>query len=65
MLGGIDLVPGEEPGRRTHEAYIRLYEAGLMTKATGDSLLIAPPLIAKQSHIEMMAERLKTVLGAM
>ena len=65
MLGGIDLVPGEEPGRRTHEAYIRLYEAGLMTKATGDSLLIAPPLIAKQSHIEMMAERLRKVLGAM
>ena len=64
MLGGIELVPGEKPGRRTHEAYLRLYEAGLMTKATGDALLIAPPLIAKQSHIEMMAERLKMVLSA-
>ena len=64
MLGGIELVPGEKPGRRTHEAYLRLYEAGLMVKATGDALLIAPPLIAQESHIEMMAERLKTVLSA-
>ena len=64
MLGGIELIPGEKPGRRGHEAYVRLYEAGLMTKATGDALLIAPPLVAEPSHIEMMAERLRTVLGA-
>ena len=63
MLGGIDLDPDEQAGRRAYQACLRLYEAGLMVKATGDALLIAPPLIAEDSHIAMIAERLKTVLS--
>ena len=63
MLAGIDLDPDKQPGLRGHEAYLRLYEAGLMVKATSDVLLIAPPLIAQDSHISMITEHLKAVLS--
>jgi adenosylmethionine-8-amino-7-oxononanoate aminotransferase len=32
---------------------------------TGDALLIAPPLIAEESHIEAITARLGTVLSAL
>ena len=63
MLAGIDLDPDKQPGLRGHEAYLRLYEAGLMVKATSDVLLIAPPLIAQDSHISMITAHLKAVLS--
>ena len=63
LLGGIDLIPDETPGRRGQRAFARLYEEGLLVKATGDTLLIAPPLIVEESHLEIMTERLKRVLG--
>jgi beta-alanine--pyruvate transaminase len=64
MLGGIDLAPDGKVGRRGHQVYLRLYEAGLQIKSTGDALMIAPPLIVESSHIEMIAENLKKVLSA-
>ncbi|MBG99348.1 MAG: aspartate aminotransferase family protein [Solibacterales bacterium] len=64
MLGGVDLAPDGKVGHRGHQTYLRLYEAGLQIKATGDALMIAPPLIVESSHVEMITERLKKVLSA-
>ena len=64
MIAGIDLAPKDnEPGKAGHEAFLGLYEAGVLTKATGDTLLIAPPLIAEESHLNLIAEKVRRELA--
>ena len=60
MIAGIDLAPKDnEPGKAGHEAFLGLYEAGVLTKATGDTVLIAPPLVAEESHLNLIAEKVR------
>jgi beta-alanine--pyruvate transaminase len=40
-----------------------LFEAGLHVKMTGDSGIVAPPLIAEKAHIDKICEILRSVLG--
>ena len=64
MIAGIDLAPKDnEPGKAGHEAFLGLYEAGVLTKATGDTVLIAPPLIAEESHLNLIAEKVRHELA--
>ena len=65
MLAGIDVAPAGGPGARGFEALIRLYEDGLLIKATGDSLLISPPLICERSHVDAIHDTLERVLKAL
>ena len=64
MLAGIDLAPENEPGDAGRAAFLRLYESGVLSKVTGDTLLFAPPLIAEESHLDIIAEKVRSVLGA-
>ena len=64
MIAGIDLAPKDnQPGKAGHEAFLGLYEAGVLTKATGDTVLIAPPLIAEESHLNLIAEKVRHELA--
>ncbi len=65
LLAGIELAPAEAPGARGAVALERLYEAGLMTKVTGDAILLSPPLVAGRDHIDRIGEILRTVLAAL
>ncbi len=62
MLAGFDLAPADTPGARGTEAMKRLFDAGLHLKFTGDSGLIAPPLVAGGDDIEAMVAILGDVL---
>ena len=65
MIAGIDLAPEDNtPGKAGQAAFLGLYEAGLLSKVTGDTLLFAPPLIAEESHLDAIAEKVRSVLGA-
>jgi beta-alanine--pyruvate transaminase len=64
MMGALELSPaGQPPGARGHEAQKALYDANLNLKSTGDSLILAPPFVAEKQHIDLMVERLRTVLS--
>jgi beta-alanine--pyruvate transaminase len=65
MLVGIDLAPESMPGAKGLAAQKALYRNGLNLKATGDALLVAPPLISEKSHIDEMCEKLRVTLAAM
>ena len=65
LLAAVELAPDSAPGARGAEALRRLYEAGLLVKATGDALLLSPPLIADRSHVDEICETLRKVLGAL
>ena len=63
MMGALELSPaGQPPGARGHEAQKALYDANLNLKSTGDSLILAPPFVAEKQHIDLMVERLRSVL---
>ena len=62
MLAGIDLAPLDSPGARGYRAVQEFYEAGLMTKLTGDTLLLSPPLVCEEAHVHEMTDKLRAVL---
>jgi beta-alanine--pyruvate transaminase len=63
LLGAIDLAPLDRPGVRGYQAVQDLYAAGLLTKVTADSVLVAPPFVAEESHLHRMRDILREVLS--
>jgi len=62
MFATIDLAADGAPGRRGQVLQKKLFDNGLHLKPTGDSALIAPPLIAEKSHIDSIADILRKTL---
>ena len=62
MMAAVDVAVDGAPGVRGHEAQKRLYDVGLNLKSTGDALIIAPPLICEDSHLDEIVSKLRTVL---
>ena len=63
MLAAIELHPDGVAGKRGHEFQKRLFDNGLHLKTTGDSAIIAPPLIAEKAHIDSIVGILRTALA--
>ncbi|MFQ5985581.1 MAG: aspartate aminotransferase family protein [Alphaproteobacteria bacterium] len=63
MLAGIDIAPAERPGVRGYQVLKRLFEAGLLVKATGDAFIVAPPLVAGEEHVDQISDTLRTALS--
>jgi beta-alanine--pyruvate transaminase len=62
MLAAVELTSSGTPGARGHEAQKRLFDRGVHLKSTGESLIIAPPLITEKSHIDQIVATLREVL---
>ena len=63
MIAGFDVVPGDRPGARGLEVQKKLFEAGLHVKMTGDSGIVAPPLVAEREHVDEICDILRRVLS--
>ncbi len=63
MLAGIDISTGEAPGVAGARAMKKMFASGLHAKFTGDCALIAPPLIAEKSDIDVIGGILRDVLA--
>jgi len=64
MMAAIDVAVDGAPGRRGHAFQKKLFDGGLHLKTTGDSAIIAPPLIAERQHVDMIADILRRTLAA-
>jgi beta-alanine--pyruvate transaminase len=62
MMAAVDVAVDGAPGARGHEAQKRLYDAGLNLKSTGDALIIAPPLVVEDKHLDEIVSKLRGVL---
>ena len=62
MMAAIDVAQGGAPGARGHLFQKKLFDNGLHLKATGDSAMIAPPLIAERSHVDEIVGILRRTL---
>ena len=64
LLGGVDLAPKDAPGKRGYAVMRTLYEAGVMVKLTGDCMLVSPPLICEDKHLDELFTKVRGVLAA-
>ncbi|MCC7486872.1 MAG: aspartate aminotransferase family protein [Burkholderiales bacterium] len=53
LMAGIELaaIPGK-PGARGHEVFMKCYERGVLTRVTGDTIALSPPLIVTEAQID-------------
>jgi beta-alanine--pyruvate transaminase len=64
LVGAVELATGPGgPAQRGFSAYLKLYEAGLLCRTTGDSIAFAPPLIAEHKHIDFLVDTLGKVIN--
>lgn len=62
LLAGIDLAVDEKPGKRGFQMLKMLFEAGLLTRVTNDTIILAPPFVATESDLERMLEIVRQIL---
>jgi len=65
MLAAIEVKVDGTPGKRGQAFQRKLFDNGLNLKTTGDSALIAPPLISDRSHVDLMADILRKTLATL
>ncbi len=66
LMGAVELEPrAGKPGARTYEVFLKVFDAGVLVRYTGDILAFSPPLIAEKADIERIfstvADALKSV----
>jgi beta-alanine--pyruvate transaminase len=59
LVAGIELEPrAGAPTKRGTELFQKCFDAGLLVRATGDTIALSPPLILETAHIDEMAGRI-------
>ncbi|HTJ88836.1 MAG TPA: aspartate aminotransferase family protein [Acidocella sp.] len=64
LLGAIDLEPEAQPGARGFRIMCKAFEAGLVLRVAGDTLILAPPYVATAEQIAEMVDTLRKVVTA-
>jgi len=63
IMGAVELQSrADGPGKRAYDVFTRCYEAGLLVRATGDTLALSPPLMLKKADIDQIFDILGKVL---
>ena len=53
-----------KPGARGQEAFLAAYEAGVLTRVTGDTIAMSPPFIVEKSQIDQLVDTLGKAIKA-
>ena len=66
MLGAVELepIPGE-PTERVQRAFRACFDNGLLVRTTGETIALCPALVAEESHIAELMEKLGAALGTL
>ena len=63
LMAAIELDPREvAPTRRGYEVFVDCFENGLLTRLTGDTIALSPPLIVEEKHIDELVQILSNAL---
>ena len=63
LAGAVELAPRDgAPGARGSEAFAAAFDRGVLVRATGDIIAVAPPLVALEEEVETIAAVLGGVL---
>jgi beta-alanine--pyruvate transaminase len=64
LLGAVDLEPEGAPGARGFKVLCKAFEAGLVLRNAGDTLVLAPPFASTPEQIEQMVDTMRKVILA-
>jgi beta-alanine--pyruvate transaminase len=64
LLGAVDLAPDGAPGARGFKILCKAFEAGLVLRAAGDCIVLAPPFAATADEISQMVQIMRDVIVA-
>ena len=64
LMAGVEVHPGEAPGRRGTALQAEMFWSGLHVKFTGDSAILAPMFICEESHIDEIIGKFRATLDA-
>ena len=63
LAAGIELAPDAAgPGQRGARAQAAAFDRGVLTRAPGDTLILAPPFVSSEHDIQRMADRLRQAI---
>lgn len=62
LLGAVELAPQGKPGDRGFKILCKAFEQGLVLRAAGDSLVLAPPFAATADQISEMIDILRKLV---
>lgn len=63
LIGAIEFEPiADAPGRRAHARFLEAFRRGILVRATGDVIALAPPLIISKDEIDHLIGTLGEVL---
>ena len=62
LFGTLDIAPKDRPGARGYQLIQQLFDAGLIIKMTGDSMLVAPPFVCEDKHLDELFGKIRAVL---
>jgi beta-alanine--pyruvate transaminase len=63
LLGAVDLAPRPgAPGARGNECAAACFQAGVLIRNSGDTLVLSPPLIINEAQIAQVFDTIRTVL---
>jgi beta-alanine--pyruvate transaminase len=63
LIGAVEFDPlPEAPGRRAHTRFVEAFNRGLLTRATGDTIALSPPLIIEKKEIDQLFDIFGSVL---
>ena len=59
LAGAVELasIPGA-PGKRAFEIFLDCFHRGVLVRAAGENLVLAPPFVVEQGHIDQMVSTL-------
>jgi beta-alanine--pyruvate transaminase len=65
LMGAVELEPrAGAPGKRAYEAFLKVFEAGVLIRFAGETLAFSPPLIVQKSQIDEIFERVRSAIAA-
>jgi beta-alanine--pyruvate transaminase len=63
LAAGIELAPDAAgAGRRGARAQAAAFDRGVLTRAPGDTLILAPPFVTEETDLQRMADRLRQAI---
>jgi beta-alanine--pyruvate transaminase len=66
LMGAVELEPrAGKPGERAYEAFLKVFEAGVLIRYTGDTLAFSPPLIVEAAQIDRIFETVRKALSTL
>jgi beta-alanine--pyruvate transaminase len=65
LMAAVELEPrAGKPGARAYEAFLKIFEAGVLVRWTGDILAFSPPLIVEKAQIDRIFDTVRSALSS-